>query len=334
MGSGRVVSVLNDMENEPRMGRQMTEKEMAMRVFQIYKNTWCIQDYQLIPFYKLDEHRIILLDTGELSQREGIVDLLEKEDLTPVGIICSHVHMDHAGNNSYFQKRYQIPVAMSLAEAGICSNITGIQSTHAYSPGFIENTPFFRCMLCRPERIILPEEKTISFCGAQFGIIPTPGHTPGHICIMTPDRVLYLADAALFGPQLTGSRLPYHFAIGEAIASLRRLRDVSCDCCIAAHKGVSNDLQSVVNSYLWHMDRLIRRLLSLLPDDHAITRDEMIYLVQKDLRLISSYAPKSALYHHMVSVYIDFLIDAGALEVSVKNGAPHYCRVRKDLQNR
>ena len=334
MGSGRVVSVLNEMENAPRMGRQNTEKESAMSIFQIYKNTWCIKDYQLIPFYKLDEHRIILLDTGELSQRNAIEKLLEKEDLIPAGIICSHVHMDHAGNNSYFQEKYQIPVAMSLAEAGICSNITGIQSTHAYSPGFIENTPFFRSMLCRPERIILPEEKTISFCGAEFGIYLTPGHTPGHICVMTPDNVLYLADTVLFGSQLTGSKLPYHFALGEALASLKRLREVPCDCCIAAHKGVSSDLPAVINTYLWHIDRLIRRLLSLFPDDQALTKDEMIYLVQKDLRMISSHAPRSALFHHMVSVYIDFLIDAGTLEITVKNGATHYRRIKDSLSGR
>lgn len=334
MGSGRVASVLNEMNNEPRMGRQHTDKDTAMHIFQVYGNTWCIRDYQLIPFYKLDEHRIILLDTGELSQRQAIENLLEKEDLIPAGIICSHVHMDHAGNNSYFQEKFQIPVAMTLAEAGICSNITGIKSTHDYSPGFIEKTPFFRSMLCRPERIILPEEKTISFCGAEFGIIPTPGHTPGHICIMTPDRVLYLADAVLYGSQLTSSRLPYHFVIGEALASVKRLRNVSCDFCIAAHKGVSNDLTTTVNSYLLYMDRLIRRLLSLLPDDQAITRDEMIYLVQKELRLISSHAPKSALFHHMVSVYIDYLIDEGALEISVMQGATYYRRIKDNLPGR
>ena len=82
------------------------------------------------------------------------------------------------------------------------------------------------------------------------------------------------------------------------------------------------------------MDRLIRRLLSLLPDDQAITRDEMIYLVQKELRLISSHAPKSALFHHMVSVYIDYLIDEGALEISVMQGATHYRRIKDNLPGR
>jgi hypothetical protein len=115
---------------------------------------------------------------------------------------------------------------------------------------------------------------------------------------------------------------------------VKRLRNVSCDFCIAAHKGVSNDLTTTVNSYLLYMDRLIRRLLSLLPDDQAITRDEMIYLVQKELRLLSSHAPKSALFHHMVSVYIDYLIDEGALEISVMQGATHYRRIKDNLPGR
>ena len=86
MGSGRVASVLNEMDNEPRMGRQHTEKDTAMHIFQVYGNTWCIRDYQLIPFYKLDEHRIILLaEGGEVDPirckfRQG-VPILEPDSL-------------------------------------------------------------------------------------------------------------------------------------------------------------------------------------------------------------------------------------------------------------
>ena len=66
MGSGRVASVLNEMDNEPRMGRQQTEKDTAMRVFQVHGNTWCIRDYQLIPFYFL----VLLFGDGEEGENE------------------------------------------------------------------------------------------------------------------------------------------------------------------------------------------------------------------------------------------------------------------------
>ena len=89
-----------------------------MKLTQVKGNTWVIEAMALIPFYKLDSRRVILLDTGLREEGEAIEQTLLKNGLEPVGILCSHVHVDHCGNNRYFQEKYGIPVASPPARRG------------------------------------------------------------------------------------------------------------------------------------------------------------------------------------------------------------------------
>ena len=74
-----------------------------MDIRPIKGNTWVLEGMEWIPFYKLDERRCILLDTGLLGEREELEQALLDHGLTPAGILCSHAHVDHAGNNSYLR---------------------------------------------------------------------------------------------------------------------------------------------------------------------------------------------------------------------------------------
>ena len=49
---------------------------------QVKGNTWCIVlGYARIPVYKLDEHKIIMIDSGLPQSWEQLLGLLEKEKL-------------------------------------------------------------------------------------------------------------------------------------------------------------------------------------------------------------------------------------------------------------
>ena len=61
-----------------------------MELKQALGNTWYLDDWQLIPLYKLDAHRCILLDSGLYEQRQEIEDTLQSAGLTPVGILGTH----------------------------------------------------------------------------------------------------------------------------------------------------------------------------------------------------------------------------------------------------
>ena len=98
-----------------------------MKLTQVKDNTWVAEGLELIPLYKLDSRRCILLDSGLLSEREELEEALLSAGLTPAGILCSHAHVDHCANNGYFQEKYHIPVALTAPEAGMCSGLLNLK---------------------------------------------------------------------------------------------------------------------------------------------------------------------------------------------------------------
>lgn len=86
-----------------------------MELLHIHKDTWAaVGATALIPFYRLTDTDIILLDTGiAASDREGLTALLEEHGLRPKGILCSHAHYDHVGNAAYLRRRYGCPISAS-----------------------------------------------------------------------------------------------------------------------------------------------------------------------------------------------------------------------------
>lgn len=219
-----------------------------MELEQVKGNTWVLKSWELIPFYKLDDHRCILLDTGLAEQREDLESSLLGAGLTPVGILCSHAHIDHMGNAAYLKETYGAQLAMSLGEAGHLMSYLGLNATnYLLSPEDIRTSSSLCGTPCLADRIILPGETHLDFCGASFGIVHTPGHTIDHICVRTPDNVLYLADAMMTGRTLHHSKFPYAFCIRDYLDSMRKMRWEQADKFIVAHYGIYDEILPLVD---------------------------------------------------------------------------------------
>ena len=166
-----------------------------MKLSQVKGNTWVAEGRELIPFYKLDEHRCILLDTGLYSEREELERSLLDNGLTPAGILCSHAHVDHCANNAYLQQKYHIPVALTPQEAAMCQNLLTLKCYFmVFSIGQLDLEA--SCMIHTPDVLVPPEDGPFDFAGTRFRIIHTPGHSPGHISTITPEKPLPLTEEA------------------------------------------------------------------------------------------------------------------------------------------
>ena len=53
-----------------------------MELEQVKGNTWVLKSWELIPLYKLDDHRCVLLDTGLRRQQEDLDTSLRQAGLT------------------------------------------------------------------------------------------------------------------------------------------------------------------------------------------------------------------------------------------------------------
>ncbi len=294
-----------------------------MKLIPVRGNTYALEDWQLIPLYRLGENRCILLDTGDRSQRQAIEEALDTNGLTPAGILGTHVHTDHSPNHRYFQEKYRIPVVLPAGEAGLCLTRLNLKAYFFMLPiGQIQAEEDVRDMVLTADRVIMPGEESVSLCGASFGVLHTPGHSPDHICVRTPDNVLYLGDAVLTGSDLTRAKLPYFFSHKDAMESMDRLRREKAALYLAAHKGIYEALGPlIVENQAAIRDRAeqIRALV-----DRPMTIDGIYAAACRHFGLLTRNRWKSALFERNLRTYVEYLRDMGALQVFAEDGLTYY----------
>ena len=295
-----------------------------MKLTQVKGNTWVIEANQLIPLYRLGEGRCVLLDTGLAEELEELERTLLEAGLTPAGVLCSHAHVDHCANNGYFQQRFGTKIALTAPEAGMCASLLTLKCYFlTLSPGTVERES--SCMIHRPDIIIPAEDGPFSFCGAQFRIVHTPGHSAGHICAITPDNVCYTADALLSAELLT-AKLPYNLSQGMALDSREKLRGLGCDAYIMAHRGVCGpgEIGPLIDANQALVCRRAEEILSLV--DRPMTASQIDEASCVLYKLFTHKPRRSLRFERNVRFFIEYLVDSGRLTEVCQNGATYYVR--------
>lgn len=295
-----------------------------MELTQVKGNTWVLEGVEYIPLYKLDDSRCVLLDSGLLQEREELEEALRAAGLRPVGVLCSHAHVDHCANNRYLQEKYGAKVALTFPEAGMCSSLLTLKCYFLLlSPGTVERES--SCMVHTPDVFIPAEDGLFSFCGAQFGIVHTPGHSSGHVCTVTPDNVCYTADA-LLSRELMGAKLPYNLSQAMAMDSREKLRELGCDAYIMAHRGVcpGPEIDALIDANQELVRRRAEEILALV--DRPMTASQIDEAACVLYRLFTRKPRRSLRFERNVRFFIEYLVDTGRLAEECQNGATYYHR--------
>lgn len=289
-----------------------------MKLTQVLGNTWVLEGIEFIPLYKTDETHCILLDTGLEQERDAIQAALDTANVTPIGILGTHIHNDHSPNHRYFREQYQLPVALPMGEAGLCSSVLALKAYFfMLSPHTTETE--LGGMVCPTDVLIRDFQNTLTFCGADFQILHTPGHSPDHISIITPDHVCYVGDALL--DDLT-AKLPYSFSQKRAMESMEQLRSLSCDRYILAHRGIYQIISHLIDGNLTMTRDRAKQIADLI--DHPMTMDEIIFSTCAHFSLRSSTPQKAALFERNIRSFVEYLLDEGTLTLIVSNGMRYY----------
>ena len=299
-----------------------------MKVDIIQGNTGCIAgDRILIGLYLTDPGHCILLDCGPCALRDDIEAALADAGLVPIGVFATHVHYDHFGNAAYFQKKYGIPVALSFGEAELCRTFPAIKShLFAYPAGQIMSDPKLANLVCRADILIEEGCDSIELGGATFGILHTPGHSPDHLSILTPDGICYAGDALLSGRSLTGAKLPYAFNIRQNLETIEQFRTLDCEALILAHHGIIHaPFDTIVdeNRDLFE-DRLerIRRLI-----DHPMTTVDIAAAVKDAMGIVTETPEKAQNLERFMRPFLECLLDDHSIRIDVSSGALCYVSV-------
>jgi glyoxylase-like metal-dependent hydrolase (beta-lactamase superfamily II) len=299
-----------------------------MKLTVVKRNTCDLEGEELIPLYKVGEDKCILLDTGLLIERQELEDSLHEYGLTPIGVLTSHAHVDHCANNGYLQEKYGTKIAMTFPEAGMCSTIMTLKCYFlTLTPGIVEQDS--SCMVHRPDVIVPDTDGEFAFCGVTFRIVHTPGHSSGHIAIITPDNVCYVGDA-LLSRDRQNAKLPYALHHTAARASRDKLaRETACDYYIMAHRGICTgaDLPSLVRD---NNDLFLRRaeeILALI--DTPMPFSTIDQKVCAHYSLLTRQPRRALRFERNVRFFVEFLADEGYLNMECVEGTVYYSRSGK-----
>ncbi len=128
-----------------------------------------------------------------------ILDTLSSLHLTAEAILLTHGHFDHVGAVAEIAAETDCAVYISAADLSLPPMITGGK-------------------LCYTDTY--PSTGTVTAAGLTFRVLPTPGHTPGSVCLICED-VMFSGDT-LFCGSCGRTDLPGGNA-QEILASLKKL---------------------------------------------------------------------------------------------------------------
>lgn len=296
-----------------------------MKIKIVKGNTFVIDTgMTYIPFYKINDTEIIMLDSGwKQGEREGIDEILERNNYKVAAIICSHAHIDHVGNNQYLKEKYKCVIAMPAYEAFICSsniNLKLFYSSHNLS----EVKEHFGNMVCETDVMISGKQESIEVCGITFKILHTPGHSPAHICITTPDEVVYLGDTLISYEVMRGAKMPYAFILEEDLKSKEKLYDLSGNKYVVAHKGIYDDIEKlIVDNINFYKDRA-KKVSAVICDE--MTMEEIFKAVIKEFNISVNTRQKYNVIERMLKSYIEYLNETGDLKLKIVDGVVKFYR--------
>lgn len=295
-----------------------------MKIKKVKGSTFCIDAGRTyIPFYKINDEEIIMLDSGMAEgEREGIDEILEQNNLKVAGIICSHAHLDHIGNIKHLKDKYNCIIAMSNYEAFVCSSIVNLKTYESSTNTLSYMEENFGHMICETDIKILDNQDSIYVCGIKFEILHTPGHTPAHIGIITPDDVAYLGDALISYEVMKGAKMPYAYMLKEDFKTKRKLQELECSKYIVAHKGIYDDITNLIMENIEFYKNIASNLSEII--NGFMTIEDIIKSVTKSWNIPVRSIHKYSIIEMIVKAYVEYLIETEVIECVIQDGYLKY----------
>lgn len=132
--------------------------------------------------YDEDTEKGFIVDPGGPS--EAGMNFIEESGMSPEYIILTHGHDDHIGGIASYQKAF--PDIKLIAHEDEAEMLSNPEMNHSYlsTPGGIMPKP----------DILVKDGEEMKVGNMQLKFIHTPGHTPGGMCILVDDAVLFSGD--------------------------------------------------------------------------------------------------------------------------------------------
>ena len=272
-----------------------------------------------------DDNSALLIDSGP-GKRSGrqVMELLEQEHLRLAAILNTHGHGDHTGGNAYLVERTRARVFAPLHDGIVMQHpIWGTMCT------FSGAEPIRELATARFDPEPCPVDEVITGAEIQIGAItvqpvPLPGHTVSHTGYLLDD-VLFTGDILAGEEELNNAPISYAYSITQRLASLARLRDIRCRRYVLGHGHVEEEIASLIDRNLAHIQRVLDLITALVagsPLDTTTLLDSVVDRLRIQIRNVRDYYTIYPALH----AYISHLSNQGRIAPAIQSNRLLWCK--------
>jgi glyoxylase-like metal-dependent hydrolase (beta-lactamase superfamily II) len=211
--------------------------------------TWQRRPFPDANLLLLGGRQPVLVDSGFVGHAQDTAAWTRAHTRHLALVVNTHWHADHVGANGLLQ----------ATGAGIAASVPDAKAIARRDPGCCQaeylDQPVSPYTVDEP----LDHRQVLRLGDADWQVVRTPGHTPGHLSLWQPEeRLLVVGDAlsdydvgwvnlALDGPE----------AAATALASLHRLADLAPHVLLPAHGPIPADPAAAFATALGRAQRLV-----------------------------------------------------------------------------
>lgn len=195
--------------------------------------------------YILDGPGLVIVDTGMKGDEEAVLQAIENMGRKPgdvTHILITHAHIDHTGSLAVLKEKTGAQVVASAHETEF---VAGTKKTSAMGRQGLGGK-IFKAVLYVLETFIYPYDGTgvdiacrggevLDICGPVH-VLATPGHSPGSLSFLMPEKGVMFTGDALTG--VGGPGLPPRAGCADydqALRSAKTISEQAFDVCCFGH---------------------------------------------------------------------------------------------------
>ena len=263
--------------------------------------------------------RTAMLDTGFVGHAEDTAAWAQAHASQLHLVVNTHWHSDHVGGNALLQS----------AGASIAAGTIEADAVNRRDPGCCVaeylDQPVAPYTVDQP----LTDGDVLRLGETDWGVVATPGHTPGHLCLWQPDEKLLVVGDALstYDVGWVNLALDGPDAAATAMKSLQRLTDLHPHIILPAHGPLPTEPGAVLAAAHRRAQRLVedphgavwygaRRIFAfaLMIRDGIPTDQVETYLLQRQW-LIDAAKQLDRNADALATELIDGMLDSGAITI-------------------
>lgn len=172
------------------------------------------------PFEPIDARMYLLMIKKDAllvdpSENRKAAEFLRKKNVKHITVILTHEHYDHISGVNYFREHFDCSVYCTKICAESILNprknlsryFEALFCTHPEEIQQLIHSLNIRPYSCRADYSFSEDTTNFSWAEHTVKLVATPGHSPGGLCIVFDDKVLFTGDS-LLGDGRTVTRLP------------------------------------------------------------------------------------------------------------------------------